>query len=80
MIPAEVDWEMRSLLWVFILEGHKLEIRTLSLGTSSLLDITGRFWPKALRRIRMWGSTKDPTAVTTAAYPYQFVGYGANEG
>jgi hypothetical protein len=26
------------------------------------------------------GSTKGPTAVTNAAYPYQSVGYGANEG
>jgi hypothetical protein len=45
-MPAEVDWEMRSLLWVLILEGRKLEIRTLALGTNSILDVIGQFWPK----------------------------------
>jgi hypothetical protein len=79
-ILVEVDWEMGSLLWVLILEGRKFEIRTLASGTSSLLDVTGRFWPKALCRIRMWGSTKGPTTVATAAYPYQSVRYRANEG
>jgi hypothetical protein len=47
-MPAEVDWEMRSLLWVLILEGRKLEIRTLALGTNSILDVIGQFWPKIL--------------------------------
>jgi hypothetical protein len=42
-IPVKVDWEMRSILWVLILEGRKLKIRTLTSGISSLLDVTGQF-------------------------------------
>jgi hypothetical protein len=38
-IPAKVDREMRSLLWVLILEGCKHVIGTLASGTSSLLAI-----------------------------------------
>jgi hypothetical protein len=45
-IPAEVDWEMSSLLWVLILEGRKLETRTLASGTSSILHVIGQFWSK----------------------------------
>jgi hypothetical protein len=68
-IHAEVDQERRNLLWVLILEGLKLEIRTLASTTNSLLAVTGLFWPKALHRIRTWGSSKGPTVVTTADYP-----------
>jgi hypothetical protein len=39
-IPAEVDREMKSLLWVLILKGLKHVIGTLASGTGSLLDIT----------------------------------------
>jgi hypothetical protein len=42
-IPVKVDWEMRSILWVLIIEGRKLKIRTLTSGISSLLDVTGQF-------------------------------------
>jgi hypothetical protein len=34
MIPAEVDWEMRTLLWVLILEGHMLGMGILALVPS----------------------------------------------
>jgi hypothetical protein len=68
-IPVEVDSEMKSLLWVLILEGRKLGMGILASGTSSLLDITGLFWLKTLHRIRTWGSKKGPTTITTAAYP-----------
>jgi hypothetical protein len=71
-ILDEVDWKVRSLIWVLIPEGCKLGMGILTLCTSSLLDITGQFWPKTLCRIRTWGGgggTKGPTTVTTAAYP-----------
>jgi hypothetical protein len=35
-----MDWEMRDLLWVLILEERKHMIGTLSSGTGSLVAIT----------------------------------------
>jgi hypothetical protein len=79
-IPAEVDWEMRSLLWVLILEGCKHVIGTLTSGTGSLMAITIGSGRKLYVVSEHGGVQRVQQLSLPRPTSRQTVGYGANVG